>query len=77
MMRAAGDGRHGCRLRGLIVVLSRAGLRIHEAVALNESDAQHIAADYRPRSSLVFFSRLLRESLAGTPYAGRVLAGRA
>src|SRR5512133_319302 len=38
VMRAAGDGRHGCRLRGLIVVLWRAGLRIHEALALNESD---------------------------------------
>ena len=41
VMRAAGDGRHGCRLRGLIVVLSRAGLRIHEALALNESDLDH------------------------------------
>jgi site-specific recombinase XerD len=37
-MRAAGDGRHGRRLRGLIVLLWRAGLRIHEALALNESD---------------------------------------
>src|SRR6201990_3773237 len=41
VMRAAGDGRHGCRLRGLIVVLWRAGLRIHEALALNESDLDH------------------------------------
>ena len=38
MMRAAGDGRHARRLRGLIVVLWRAGLRIHEALALSESD---------------------------------------
>jgi integrase len=38
VMRAAGDGRHGRRLRGLIVVLWRAGLRILEALALNESD---------------------------------------
>src|SRR4051794_17208545 len=38
VMRAAGDGRYGCRLRGLIVVLWRAGLRIHEALALNGSD---------------------------------------
>src|SRR5919198_401774 len=37
-MRAACDGRHGHRLRGLIVVLWRAGLRIHEALALSESD---------------------------------------
>jgi site-specific recombinase XerD len=38
VMRAAGDGRHGRRLRGLIVVLWRAGLRIQEALALGESD---------------------------------------
>src|SRR3954453_18474287 len=38
VMRAAGDGRHGCRLRGLIVVLWRGGLRVHEGLALNESD---------------------------------------
>jgi integrase-like protein len=41
VMRAGGDGRHGRRLRGLIVVLWRAGLRIHEALALNESDLDH------------------------------------
>jgi hypothetical protein len=33
VMRHAGDGVHGRRLRGLIVVLWRAGLRIHEALA--------------------------------------------
>src|SRR5215216_961543 len=37
VMRAAGDGVHGRRLRGLIVVLWRAGLRIHEALALTEA----------------------------------------
>src|ERR687886_165112 len=41
VMRAAGDQRHGCRLRGLIVVLWRAGLPIQEALALNESDLDH------------------------------------
>src|SRR3954464_1715109 len=41
VMRAAGDRRHGCRLRGLIAVLWRAGLRIHEALALTESDLDH------------------------------------
>jgi site-specific recombinase XerD len=41
VMRAAGDGPHGFRLRGLIVVLWRAGLRIHEALALTESDLDH------------------------------------
>jgi site-specific recombinase XerC len=38
VMREAGDDLHGRRLRGLIVVLWRAGLRIHEALALNEAD---------------------------------------
>jgi integrase len=38
VMRAAGDDAHGRRLRGLIVILSRAGLRIQEALALAESD---------------------------------------
>jgi integrase len=38
VMRRAGDGIHGRRLRGLIVVLWRAGLRIHEALALAEAD---------------------------------------
>jgi integrase len=36
VMRAAGDGRHGQRLRALIVVLWRAGLRISEALAVRE-----------------------------------------
>ncbi len=38
VMRAAGDGPDGARLRGLIIVLWRAGLRISEALALNETD---------------------------------------
>jgi site-specific recombinase XerC len=38
VMRQAGDDPHGRRLRGLIVVLWRAGLRIHEALALSEAD---------------------------------------
>jgi site-specific recombinase XerD len=37
-MRAAGDGTRGARVRGLIVVLWRAGLRIHEALLLTEHD---------------------------------------
>jgi len=36
--RRAGDSVHGRRLRGLIVVLWRAGLRICEALALAEAD---------------------------------------
>jgi site-specific recombinase XerD len=38
VMRAAGDTTHGRRLRALIAVLWRAGLRISEALALGEAD---------------------------------------
>ena len=41
VMRTAGDDAHGRRLRGLIVVLWRAGLRIQEALALGEADLDH------------------------------------
>jgi site-specific recombinase XerD len=37
-MRAAGDNAHGRRLRALIVILWRAGLRVQEALALAEAD---------------------------------------
>jgi len=38
VMRQAGTTPHGLRMRGVIVVLWRAGLRIHEALALTEAD---------------------------------------
>jgi site-specific recombinase XerC len=38
VMRAAGGDPGGVRLRGVIVVLWRAGLRISEALALSETD---------------------------------------
>jgi site-specific recombinase XerD len=38
VMRAAGDDTDGLRLRGVVVMLWRAGLRISEALALNETD---------------------------------------
>ena len=38
VMRTAGEGPDGMRLRALIVVLWRAGLRIGEALALAETD---------------------------------------
>jgi integrase len=38
VMRAAGENHDAVRLRGLIIVLWRAGLRISEALALNEYD---------------------------------------
>ena len=42
VMHAAGDDNDGPRLKGLIVVLWRAGLRISEALALSESDLDPI-----------------------------------
>jgi hypothetical protein len=42
-----------------------------------DGQAQHVAAHYRRLSSGMFFSRLLRESLAGTPYGEHFLAGEA
>ena len=39
-MRQAGTDVYGRRLRGLIVMLWRAGLRISEALALTESDLE-------------------------------------
>jgi hypothetical protein len=39
VMRAAGDDAHGCRLRGLIVILWRAGLRISRAATRASSTA--------------------------------------
>src|SRR5947209_8973219 len=38
VMRAAGERPEGVRLRGVIIVLWRAGLRISEALALAETD---------------------------------------
>ena len=38
VMRAAGDAADGVRLRGVIIALWRAGLRISEALALNVTD---------------------------------------
>src|SRR5919107_644824 len=38
VMRHTGDDRHGLRLRAMIVVLWRAGLRVQEALALGEPD---------------------------------------
>ena len=42
-----------------------------------DGQAQHIAAHYRPLSSLMLFSSLLRKRFAGTPYAERFLDGEA
>ena len=50
---------------------------VHLVTFNEEGQAQHIAANYRPLSSLMLFSRLVRERLAGTPYAEHFLAGEA
>src|SRR5450755_4192920 len=42
VMRAAGPGAYGDRLRAIVVVLWRAGLRIGEALALAETDLDQI-----------------------------------
>jgi site-specific recombinase XerC len=41
VMCVAGDTAHGRRLRALIVILWRAGLRVQEALALTEADLDH------------------------------------
>ena len=41
VMRHAPDDRHGWRVRAMIVILWRAGLRIKEALALAEDDLDH------------------------------------
>jgi integrase len=41
VMRHTSDDRHGWRVRAMIVVLWRAGLRIQEALALGEHDLDH------------------------------------
>jgi integrase len=48
VMRHGAHARYGHRLNGLIVVLWRAGLRIHEALSLTENDL-----DQRRRSIII------------------------
>jgi hypothetical protein len=50
---------------------------LHLITFNDDGEAQHIAAHYRPLSSLMFFSRVLRERIAGTAYAEQFLAGEA
>src|SRR2546421_13034268 len=49
VMRAAGDGPDGARLRALIVILWRAGLRIGEALALTEAGPPRVGAHQHQR----------------------------
>jgi hypothetical protein len=50
---------------------------LHLITFNSDGQTQHIAAHYRPLSSGMFFSRLLRERLAGTSHAEHFLAGEA
>jgi hypothetical protein len=50
---------------------------VHLVTFNAEGQTQHIAIHYRPLSSVMLFSRLLHEGLAGTPYAEHYLASEA
>jgi hypothetical protein len=50
---------------------------VHLITFNSAGEAQHIAAHYRPLRSVMFLSRLLREQLAGAPYAESFFAGEA
>jgi integrase len=60
VMREAGPGPYAGRIRGLIAILWRAGLRISEALALTESDL-----DPKTGSVLVRFGRGGRRRIVG------------
>ena len=49
VMRQAGHDRHGLRMRALIAILWRGGLRISEALALNETDIDERRGSLLPR----------------------------
>ena len=50
---------------------------VHLVTFNAEGQVQHIAVHYRPLSSVMSFSRLLRQRLDGTPYAEQYLADEA
>jgi hypothetical protein len=86
VMRDTPEDRHGWRVRAIVAVFIEdytaevrgKPLGCFHLVTFNaDGQAQHIAAHYRPLSSLMFFSRLLRERFAGTDHAERFLAGQA
>jgi site-specific recombinase XerD len=65
VMRQAGQDRHGLRVRALIAVLWRGGLRISEALALNETDI-----DERRGSLLIRHGKGDKRREAGTDQFG-------
>jgi site-specific recombinase XerD len=66
VMRHASDDRHGWRIRAMIVVLWRAGLRVQEALTLAEHDL-----DQRRGSILVRHGKGGRRRAVGMDEWGR------
>ena len=50
---------------------------IHLITLNADGQAEHIIVNYRPLSSLMLLSHLLREKFAGTPHVDHYLAGDA
>jgi integrase len=78
VMPQAGHDRHGLRIRALIAVLWRAGLRISEALALNETDldpargsvlVRHGKGNKRRQAGMDQFAFALDRRVAGPPGA--------
>jgi integrase-like protein len=76
VMRQAGQDRHGLRIRALVAVLWRGGLRIAEALALNETDVdarrgslliRHGKGDRRREAGMDQFGFEQLARLAGSP----------
>ena len=69
VMRQAGHGRHGLRMRALIAILWRGGLRISEALALNETDIDERRGSLLPRYAVALV-------MPSRPAGDRVVPGR-
>ena len=67
VMRHAPDDRHGWRVRAMIVVLWRAGLRIQEALALAEHDLDHRRGSLLVRNGKGGRRRERRTAVLGLP----------
>jgi integrase len=75
-MRQSGNDRHSARLRALIAVLSRGGLRIQEALALAEHDLDQTRGSLPDRSEpLGIRSRLWQDCGTSLGRTGRPRAG--
>ena len=75
MMREAGDGHSAARMRALVVVLWRAGLRISEALMLNETDLDPSAGSIIVRNALALWTESARSAAWPASRATKPLAG--